>query len=270
MDVWNLIKKGIIFLFISIFVLMILSLIPSQFSNQNELASNQNLDNSVVTDAVKPYKAYQNAEVNVEVVELETGLNLLQTLIDEASVNVVSSSIFSTEVISTSPVAQFVIEVPRASMTDFLGKLSSSLQVSEIKTYTDNDTIMIEGIDSWIKNLSIQEQRYQELLSDAYEVGEILEIEKELSRVRTELDEWQVRKEQRDTVTVTISFYLIKNPAMSWQASISDELVTQVGNITFYSRILVVKMIGLLPYFVLLLVGLVLARLVFRRGKRRR
>lgn len=155
-------------------------------------------------------------------------------------------------------------------MTDFLGKVSSSLQVSEIKTYTDTEMLLVEGIDSWIKNLSIQEKRYQELLSEAYELEEILAIETELSRVRTELDEWQSLKEKRDMVKVTISFYLVKNPATSWQEAISEELVMQLGQMASYSKILVIKLIGCLPYFVVVLFVVILARLIFKRSKRRR
>ena len=130
--------------------------------------------------------------------------------------------------------------------------------------------LLVEGIDSWIKNLSIQEKRYQELLSEAYELEEILAIETELSRVRTELDEWQSLKEKRDMVKVTISFYLVKNPATSWQEAISEELVMQLGQMASYSKILVIKLIGCLPYFVVVLFVVILARLIFKRSKRRR
>ena len=97
-----------------------------------------------------------------------------------------------------------------------------------------------------------------------------MEIETELSRVRTELDEWQSLKEKRDMVKVTISFYLVKNPATSWQEAISEELVMQLGQMASYSKILVIKLIGCLPYFVVVLFVVILARLIFKRSKRRR
>lgn len=270
MDVWTVIKKGMIFIILSIFILMLVSLIPTQILNKTEEVSTQNPDVTLQTDATKQHKTYQNAEVDVSVVELEESLTLLQTLIDEASANLVASFISSTEGISSNAAAKFTIEVPLASMTDFLGKVSSSLQVSEIRTYTDNEMLLVEGIDSWIKNLSIQEQRYQELLSEAYELEEILAIETELSRVRTDLDEWQSLKQKRDTVTVTISFYLVKSPATSWWKAISDELVMQLGRMTSYSKVLVIKLIGCLPYLAVVFVVASLARLIFKRGKRRR
>ena len=95
-------------------------------------------------------------------------------------------------------------------------------------------------------------------------------IETELSRVRTELDEWQSLKEKRDMVKVTISFYLVKNPATSWQEAISEELVMQLGQMASYSKMLVIKLIGCLPYFVVVLFVVILARLIFKRSKRRR
>ena len=270
MDIWTAIKKGMIFIILSIFILMLVSLIPTQLLTRTEEVSTQNPSTLLQTDATEQYKTYQNVEVNVSVVDLDESLTLLQTLIDEASVNLVSSFICSTDTPSRNPVARFTIAVSHASMTDFLGKVSSSLQVSEIKTYTDTEMLLVEGIDSWIKNLSIQEKRYQELLSEAYELEEILAIETELSRVRTELDEWQSLKEKRDMVKVTISFYLVKNPATSWQEAISEELVMQLGQMASYSKILVIKLIGCLPYFVVVLFVVILARLIFKRSKRRR
>ena len=270
MDVWTAIKKGMIFIILSIFILMLVSLIPTQLLTRTDEVSTQNPSTLLQTDATEQYKTYQNVEVNVSVVDLDESLTLLQTLIDEASVNLVSSFICSTDTPSSNPVARFTIAVSHASMTDFLGKVSSSLQVSEIKTYTDTEMLLVEGIDSWIKNLSIQEKRYQELLSEAYELEEILAIETELSRVRTELDEWQSLKEKRDMVKVTISFYLVKNPATSWQEAISEELVMQLGQMASYSKILVIKLIGCLPYFVVVLFVVILARLIFKRSKRRR
>lgn len=270
MDVGTIMKKSLIFTGIAIFLLMALSLIPAQILNKTDTVMDQNSEMISQTDATKQYTTYHNATVAIEVVELDQSLIVLQNLINEESVNLVASSIFSTEDPSTTPVATFVIEVPLQSMNDFFGKVSSVLQVTSIQTYTDTETLLVEGIDSWIKNLSIQEQRYQELLVDAYELEEILNIEKELSRVRTELDEWELLKQQRDTVTVTISFHLVKDPMASWQESIRDELVVQVGRIGSYSRVLVIKLIGILPYVAILLVMVILGRMVFKRGKRRR
>ena len=69
MDVWTAIKKGMIFIILSIFILMLVSLIPTQLLTRTEEVSTQNPSTLLQTDATEQYKTYQNVEVNVSVVD---------------------------------------------------------------------------------------------------------------------------------------------------------------------------------------------------------
>lgn len=197
MNVWKSIKKFIVFTLTSIFVLITISLIPVIFTNQVEDISTQSTEVYSQTDITSKSRTYENIEVMVEVDQLDESFKWLQQLISEPSYNLVSSFISSSDVSDNQPIAIFKIEVEKVSIPDFLSHISLNMQVKEIKTYTDNEAPLGERIDSWINNLSLQEQRYIELLSEVSELEDIIAIEKELSSIQSELDYWYLLQEQQ-------------------------------------------------------------------------
>lgn len=263
-----MIKKIIVFMVISIFILLVISLVPIMFVDHVEEISTQSTEVYLQTDVVSESHTHQNVEVIVEVNQLDEGLIWLQQLISEPSFSLISSFISFSDIISNQPSAIFKIEVEKESISDFLSNMSLNMQVKEVKTYTDNETPRGERVDSWINNLSLQEQRYLELISEASELEDIIAIEKELSSIQAELEYWYLLQEQQNKIAVTISFYLSSDSISLWQSGIMNELMAQFNQITTCARVIVIKMIGCLPYLVLLITAIVLLRLVFKRHKR--
>ena len=65
-----------------------------------------------------------------------------------------------------------------------------------------------------------------------------------------------------------ISFYLSPDSMSWWQVGVMNELIVQFNQIITYVRLMLIKLIGRLPYIVLLITAILLLRLVFKRHKR--
>ena len=76
--------------------------------------------------------------------------------------------------------SDLTVELPVESMDDFLSHLSLIGKIEAIQTYTNNEVLINQDVVAWIENLSIQEQRYQELLKEKTDLDQLLMIEKEL------------------------------------------------------------------------------------------
>ena len=121
----------------------------------------------------------------------------------------------------------------------------------------------------------MQQSKYQTLLSEAETVSEIIKIEEELARVQVEMDKWSALKAQDDVARnkVTIIFELKEQEIQDdsrWGVMIQNELSVQLNRISQVTRWLLVKLIGLVPYVVILFVVILIMRCLFRGRKRKR
>ncbi|OYQ34419.1 hypothetical protein CHU92_11750 [Flavobacterium cyanobacteriorum] len=105
-----------------------------------------------------------------------------------------------------------IIRVPSASFDPFLATIGRGVAYFERKEISSQDvTEEYIDVEARMKAKKVLEARYLELISKAKKVSEILEIEKELSAIREEIEvkEGQLRymKNRVALSTVTIEFY---------------------------------------------------------------
>lgn len=168
-----------------------------------------------------------------------------------------------------------ILEIESTEVEEFLQQVQLIGQFTQMETYTNSEVLVTEDIESWLSNLSMQQSKYQTLLSEAETVSEIIKIEEELARVRVEMDKWSALKAQDDVARnkVTIIFELKEQEIQDdsrWGVMIQNELSVQLNRITHVTRWLLVKLIGLVPYVVILFVVILIMRCLFRGRKRKR
>jgi len=112
-----------------------------------------------------------------------------------------------------------VVRIPSQHFEAFLGEIGKGVKYFDTKEISSEDvTEQYVDTEARIKAKKILEQRYLELIGKAKKVSEILEIEKELSAIREEIEskEGQLRYMQSRVAlsTVTIEFYktIAENP----------------------------------------------------------
>ena len=133
------------------------------------------------------------------------------------------------------PSASITVRVPSAGYQPILGALDTLGTVEERSETSRDVTAEFVDIEARIRNKEREEQRLLELLGEAEgKLKEILEVERELSRVRGEIERAQgqmnVLKDQVDLATITIraSERTVYTPPM--QAAFGDRVGAAWGN----------------------------------------
>ena len=277
MGVWNFLKRVFWLMITAIAVLIFVSLIPLSFKEKIESDESDevipSLSSSLIND--ESSQTYFNISIKMNVSQISESLSQLNVLVQQASGTVMSSNLVAIDEMLESYMGSCILEIESTEVEEFLQQVQLIGQITQMETYTNSEVLVTEDIESWLSNLSMQQSKYQTLLSEAETVSEIIKIEEELARVRVEMDKWSALKAQDEVARnkVTIIFELKEQEIQDdsrWGVMIQNELSVQLNRITHVTRWLLVKLIGLVPYVVILFVVILIMRCLFRGRKRKR
>lgn len=230
---------------------------------------------SLPLETNKQSNTYFNLFIEMNVSDLSESIKELNYLVQEQSGIVVASSFSSPNSSEERNIASFIVEMDIQIVEQFLSDVKGIGKLQSLETYTNDEVLVMEDTQSWIENLTLQESKYQTLLSEETSISEIIKIEEELARIQSEIDKWQSIQAQdevaRNKVTVHFSLNQQKSQQVTeWNEMIKSELSLQLNQMGQYAKWLVVKLIGLTPYFLFLGIVVGSIRLLFRRKKRGR
>jgi len=122
------------------------------------------------------------------------------------------------------------IRIPSDKFDNLLVDISSSIKEIEDQNISVRDvTDEYVDISARLKAKKIVEKRYLELLSKAHSVGDVLQVESELARLREEIESTEGRlrylKDQVSLSTLHISFYEtieINEPSFEFLSKVGD------------------------------------------------
>ncbi|CUQ05225.1 Uncharacterised protein [Turicibacter sanguinis] len=277
MGVWNFLKRVFWLMITAIMVLILVSLIPLSFKERIESDESDevipSLSSSLIND--ESSQTYFNISIKMNVSQISESLSQLNVLVQQGSGTVMSSSLVAIDQMLESYMGSCILEIESTEVEEFLQQVELIGQITQMETYTNSEVLVTEDIDSWLSNLSMQQSKYQTLLSEAETVSEIIKIEEELARVQVEMDKWSALKAQDDVARnkVTIIFELKEQEIQDdsrWGVMIQNELSVQLNRISQVTRWLLVKLIGLVPYVVILFVVILIMRCLFRGRKWKR
>ena len=277
MGVWNFLKRVFWLMITAIAVLILVSLIPLSFKERIESDESDevipSLSSSLIND--ESSQTYFNISIKMNVSQISESLSQLNVLVQQGSGTVMSSSLVAIDQMLESYMGSCILEIESTEVEEFLQQVELIGQITQMETYTNSEVLVTEDIESWLSNLSMQQSKYQTLLSEAETVSEIIKIEEELARVQVEMDKWSALKAQDDVARnkVTIIFELKEQEIQDdsrWGVMIQNELSVQLNRISQVTRWLLVKLIGLVPYVVILFVVILIMRCLFRGRKRKR
>lgn len=277
MGVWNFLKRVFWLMITAIMVLILVSLIPLSFKERIESDESDevipSLSSSLIND--ESSQTYFNISIKMNVSQISESLSQLNVLVQQGSGTVMSSSLVAIDQMLESYMGSCILEMESTEVEEFLQQVELIGQITQMETYTNSEVLVTEDIESWLSNLSMQQSKYQTLLSEAETVSEIIKIEEELARVQVEMDKWSALKAQDDVARnkVTIIFELKEQEIQDdsrWGVMIQNELSVQLNRISQVTRWLLVKLIGLVPYVVILFVVILIMRCLFRGRKRKR
>lgn len=171
----------------------------------------------------------------------------------------------------------WTIRIPVARYSDFLAAVRELGEVRRVRSTSDDITAEFYDTEARIRNKQVEEQRLQKLLTDATgELEEVLAVERELSRVRGEIEQAQgrlrVMKDLTELTTVSVAVTEIKNYTpqqaanfatrvrRTWQHSIAGMVVTAQS-----VALLAVALVPWLPLPLLMGLALLFVRRLGRR-----
>ena len=178
-------------------------------------------DNSVIIrppDGGLPSQGKQrlirNADVTLKVPALAAVLTNLEQLARQSGGLITNSSFSGLE---QQRRASVTVRLPEAAFDGFLLEVEKLGKVVTRQTYTSDVTRQYIDLEARISNLQRQEQRLLSILEQAKTVKEILDIERELERIRGQLEsltgEFRYLRDQVEFATVNV--YLTETPAAS-------------------------------------------------------
>lgn len=126
--------------------------------------------------------------------------------------------------------AELTLRVPETKFDSFITRLQDLGKTDNIQKNSEDVTLPYLDMEARIKNLRAEEKRLREILSTAKTVEDILQVERELSRVRGEIEamttEFTYLQDQVAFSTIQIS---VKEEAIDTQ-TISQKPFENMGN----------------------------------------
>lgn len=138
-------------------------------------------------------KIIKNADISLEVQDFKNQFDAVQRMAEEAGGYVESSRSYIRKHAAAEGEREFmegeaVIRVPSTEFGGCLDRIAALGKVTNRSTYGSDITLQYMDIETRLKSKQVQQERLIEILSKAERVEDILNIENELSRVRTEIE----------------------------------------------------------------------------------
>ncbi|MEA1957850.1 MAG: DUF4349 domain-containing protein [Euryarchaeota archaeon] len=226
---------------------------------------------SQYTDADTERKIIQRASLSIEVEDFQSSSDAVIDIVERSNGFISDSHSYVTDNTGRKR-GSITIRIPADRFIAVIGEIAC---VGDVKSkHTSGEDVTEEYIDlkARLNNSERQEQRLLEILDMAKEVKEVLEIEREVWRVRTEIERLTGRikylESRVELATITVSLYEPEPITHSW--GIRDAIRSAFGGFVSVIRGLIILVGYALPILILVGFGwLVKTKLMPRLGKKR-
>ncbi len=158
--------------------------------------------------------------------------------------------------------ATLVVRIPAAQLDKFVQSMAERSNIVSTVETSDDVTLQYVDIQSRLKVLRTEEERLLQFLAEAASVSEMLEIEKRLTQVQSDIDSLTAQLKTYDnlvdygTVTLNISEVEVYTPTAEpglWQ-TVQETFSRSLAGLAELGRGLLVFALGYSPYFAVLAV----------------
>ncbi len=193
-----------------------------------------------------------NAYISLETGDIEGSLAKIRSLAERYGGYVAGSS-HSTY--RAQAVAEITIRIPQDEFHNVVQVVETYGKVLDERTTSDDVTEQYIDLKARLENLQRQEKRLQEILDMARTVEDVLKVERELGRIRGEIESIQGRINylERSVSMSVITVHLeeplppITPPGFDW----GETLETALGGFFAVVRGLTIMILSLLPFAVI-------------------
>lgn len=245
-----------------------------QSSNRSEATRDQT--GGIVTAPVMPSEAerkiIQNVDLTIQVNDVQVVMDKIIQLTKQEEGYIVSSSLYKEE---SSYRASLTVKIPQGKLNDTVQSISDFGEVTNNNTYTEDVTEEYYDSQARLKVLEAKETRLIALLGKAVNIPDIVAIENELAKVRSEIE---VIKGRLQYLTNSTSFSTINiNLQQAVPGQITSPqgttgkalqgMINSINSLIDFSSNLIVFLITLLPWLAILAVIYFIVRAIRNRRK---
>jgi len=123
--------------------------------------------------------------------------------------------------------ASMTIRVPVALYGDFKAFLTDFANLDSVSEHGEDVTVQYYDTEARLKVLQAQETRIKTFIAESKDLDEIFKIERELTRISTEIEQLTTVKNRLDNLTAYATVYV----------EISEKIIEEVKSDTFSTRI---------------------------------
>ena len=224
-------------------------------------------------------KIIYTSKLQLRVVDLDAAALQVQKLVEEQKGYIASSDISGVPDYYNNRSANWVVRVPVANYQAFLNEAKSLGTVAQETSTAEDVTEQYLDVTAQIKNKRVEEDRLVELLKNATaKLEDILTVEKELSRVRGEIEQAEGKKRyienRTDFTTVTLNLSQVTERNLDVDPSFGGRISR-----TFYNSVdllwqaiqsLAIALVGLAPWLPLIAIGCYIVWRLWKRNNARR
>lgn len=222
-------------------------------------------------------KIIKSARVELETKEFDKTTNAITEKVKLLGGYIESSSIVGGRPINTDDfrdrVASFKLRIPEKSFEELLLDFNDIGNVIRIERGGQDITSEYFDSEARLKSLTIQEERLLEILKQADNVKDIIELERELSSVRYQIENLTGTLKKWDNLvsysTIDVTVYEVREIKAPEPVTLKDRMVDgfnkSIKNIVKFTKELIVLISTLLPIIIILLI---IGLIVFYIGKK--
>ncbi|MEG3581435.1 MAG: DUF4349 domain-containing protein [Chloroflexota bacterium] len=235
------------------------------------MIDSRGISSSEISNDTIDKKIQKNANINIEVKDLEESILKTNQMI----------STFKGEIISTNsggidfgqPYANIRFRVPSGSLEEVVIELKkfSSKVISE-NVYTNDVTEEFIDVEAKLNIMKSTEKRFSDLLADAKSVEEVIQVEKELMRIRGDIDSLEGRLNYLSQTTDTSEINLNMNeevPITGEKWRFNDSLSSALQNLSSFAKGFADLLINLVVFVPVIIVGILIIIIIRILIKRR-
>jgi len=238
--------------------------------NANVNADSDSYDRNPDLSAPKiEQKIIKEATLRFETDDLENTFNQIQKAVTAGKATIINDS----EGKDYGTVFRnLTVKVPSQNFDRFINDISKGVSYFEIKNISAQDvTEQFIDLTSRLNTKKKLEERYLQILQKAFKVSEILEIEKQISVIREEIEakEGQLKYLQSrvSESTVTIEFYKTTAEKEGVKISYGSKIWTAVKSGFFSLSDFLISLISVWPFIIIFCVLAYFIRKRFKRKK---
>lgn len=239
-----------------------------QYKNltRSDTAQNQN----ITSDMLDNRKIIETANLIIEVKDIKNIDQFINTVINNYNGYISNSRSWINN--KKRHYSEYRLKIPAASFNKALTAIKTVEKGELISDSVSARDVTEDYMDLEIrlKNLKSQEEKYRQLLDKAANVEEILKIENELNRLRTEIERYQGRKKYLDNQinysTITVEFRQ-PEPISSGTSGIIKTIRNALNTMLeqFYQIIILTG--TLIPYLILVILVYFIYKKIIRRQR---